>query len=49
MKYKVELTYVCRQAAKPWRSKIEIKGSKIRITKKIQVELDVIKREKRTN
>jgi hypothetical protein len=34
MKYKVELNYVCCQDAKPWWSKIEIKGSQTRIAKK---------------
>jgi len=34
MKYKVELSYVCHQATQPWWSKIEIKGSETRITKK---------------
>jgi hypothetical protein len=44
MKYKVELSYVCYKDAKPWWSKIEIKGSETRITKKNQIEMDVIKR-----
>jgi hypothetical protein len=30
MKYKVELSYVCPQATKPWWSKIEIKGFETR-------------------
>ncbi len=44
MKYKVELNYVCCQATKPWWSKIEIQGSETRMTKKNQLEMDVIKR-----
>ncbi len=46
MKYNVELSYVCHQAAKPWWSKTEIKGFKTRITKKNQIEMDVIRRKK---
>jgi hypothetical protein len=35
MKYKVELSYVCRQVARPWWSKIEIKALKQELQKKL--------------
>ncbi len=44
MKYKIELSYVCYQAPKPWWSKIEIKGFETRMTKKNQLKMDLIKK-----